>query len=71
MEEQALHQLRKTTTPKTKKEQSFCESLPRLDLVSFLVLKRINLLAPVLEVPFRQSLHVSDLNHAPRRHTKH
>ena len=50
-----------TTTLKTKKEPSICQSLPCLDLVSFLVLNRIKPQAPLLEVPFRQSLHVSGL----------
>ena len=49
------------TTLKTKKEPSICQSLPCLDLVSFLVLNRTGPQAPLLEVPFRQSLHVSDL----------
>ena len=43
-----------------KKEPSICQSLPCLDLVSFLVLNRIKPLALLLVVPFRQSLHVSD-----------
>ena len=50
-----------TTTLKTKEELSICESLPRLDLVSFPVLSQTKLQAPLLEVRFRQSLHVSDL----------
>ena len=35
--------------------------VPRLNLVSFLVLNRIEPQAPLLAVPFRQSLHVSGL----------
>ena len=43
----------RTTTLKTRKELSICESLPRLDLVSFPVLSQIKLQTPLLEVPFR------------------
>ena len=60
-----------TTTLKMKKEPSICQSLPCLVLLSFLVLNRIKHQAPLLKVPFRQSLHVSSLrpcssqNHKP------
>ena len=50
-----------TTTLKMKKKLSICECLPCLDLVIFLVLNGIKPQAPLLVVPFRQSLHVSGL----------
>ena len=49
-----------TTTLKMKKELPTCHSSMCRDLVSFPVLSRIKLQAPLLVVPFRQSLHVSD-----------
>ena len=44
-----------------KKKLSICESLLCLDLVIFVVLNGIKPQAPLLVVPFRQSLHVSGL----------
>ena len=44
-----------------KKELSYCQSSPYLDLVSFLALSQIKPQAPRLVVPFRQFLQVSAL----------
>ena len=52
-----------------KKEVSICQSLMCLDLVIYPVLSQIELQAPLLEVPFRQLLHVSGLRPcSPQKH---